>query len=111
MLFLFPGDLPNPGTKPESLTSPIWRADALSLMPPGQPFHGITLVKIEKLTTSHGNIFAARQSILEEGRNMALDTYLVSRKVICVRKAPVKKSILAYSPPEMRQPEFLGSGI
>ena len=80
-------------------------------MPPGQPFHGITLVKIEKLTTSHGNIFAARQSILEEGRNMALDTYLVSRKVICVRKAPVKKSILAYSPPEMRQPEFLGSGI
>ena len=43
---------------------------------------------------------------------MALDTYLVSRKVIWVRKSPpVKKSILAYSLPVMRQVEFLGSGI
>ena len=30
-----PGDLPNPGTKPDSLTS--WQVDSLPLAPPGNP--------------------------------------------------------------------------
>ena len=29
-----PGDLPNPGIEPESLTSPAWQADSLPLAPP-----------------------------------------------------------------------------
>ena len=29
-----PGDLPDPGIKPVSLTSPAWQADSLPLAPP-----------------------------------------------------------------------------
>ena len=109
---LFQGIFPTQGQNLDLLHLLHWQADSLSLVPPGQPFHRFTLVKIEELTTRHCSIFASRQSRLEEGGDMALDTYLVSRKVICIRKTPpVKKSILAYSLPVMRQPEFLGSGI
>ena len=32
-----PGDLPNPGTEPMSLTSPHWQVGSLPLEPPGKP--------------------------------------------------------------------------
>ena len=32
-----PGDLPNPGIKPTSLTFPLWQAGSLTLVPPGKP--------------------------------------------------------------------------
>ena len=31
-----PGDLPNPGIEPATLTSPHWQAGSLQLAPPGQ---------------------------------------------------------------------------
>ena len=39
-----PGDLPNPGIKPESLKSPAFQADSLSLMPCGKPIKCMTQV-------------------------------------------------------------------
>ena len=35
--FLLPGDLPDPGIKPASLSSPALAASSLPLMPPGKP--------------------------------------------------------------------------
>ena len=32
-----PGDLPDPGIKPESLMSLFWQAGSLPLLPPGKP--------------------------------------------------------------------------
>ena len=32
-----PGDLPHPGTKPASVTSPAWAGGSLPLAPPGRP--------------------------------------------------------------------------
>ena len=31
-----PGNLPNPGIEPVSLTSPVWQAGSLPLAPPGR---------------------------------------------------------------------------
>ena len=33
----FLGDVPNTGTKPASLVSPLWQTGSLSLVPPGKP--------------------------------------------------------------------------
>ena len=33
-----PGDFPDPGIEPESLTSPHWQAGSLPLVPPGKAF-------------------------------------------------------------------------
>ena len=37
LLFLSPGDLPNPGTEPQS---PAFQVDSLPSEPPGKPLHG-----------------------------------------------------------------------
>ena len=34
-----PGDLPNIGTEPRDRMSPAWKADSLSLSPPGSPVY------------------------------------------------------------------------
>ena len=38
-----PGDLLNPGIKPESLMSPAWKAGSLLLAPPGKPFEMVII--------------------------------------------------------------------
>ena len=67
-----PGDLPDPGVEPESLTSPAWQAGSLPLVPPGKPGSPVSFMA----NPSHLNVLAPEEG---QTRNESASARNISR--------------------------------
>ena len=70
--FPSPGDLPDPGVEPESLTSPAWQAGSLPLVPPGKPGSPVSFMA----NPSHLNVLAPEEG---QTRNESASARNISR--------------------------------
>ena len=70
-----PGDLPDPGVKPESLSSLYWQAGSLPLVPPGKPFPSASDLSSSSTSEARASCLGAQSSIsglaLREGPGRA----------------------------------------